>query len=185
MVTILRSKHYISMPWKNGLGLTRQIALDPSGVDFIKEAFTYRISLAQAQSSGVFSQFAGYRRTLLLVTGSRIVCNDVLLLPFEFFHFSGSEMINYQLPEGPIEDLGIIYDPKKVTLEARILNGAACPEKHNLQLPKGHHYLFCARGRIHFENDEIVEGDTLFTTNSLEFKTTGATKLVLFSLELL
>lgn len=65
---VLKSKDYRSMPWKNGLGVTREIAREPA----MGEEFDWRLSLAEIDADCDFSAFAGYRRALVLVTGDNL-----------------------------------------------------------------------------------------------------------------
>src|SRR5690349_15258414 len=64
---LLRPADYRVMPWKNGLGTTTEIAVDPPGVGL--DAFTWRISIADLQVSGPFSTFPGHDRVLVQIEG--------------------------------------------------------------------------------------------------------------------
>lgn len=55
------------MPWKNGLGTTTEIAVEPPGADL--DGFTWRISLAELTASGPFSRFPGVDRIILQTEG--------------------------------------------------------------------------------------------------------------------
>lgn len=78
------------MPWKNGGGTTREIAVFPPGTGM--EDFLWRLSMAQVEATGPFSAFAGIDRTLAVIEG-RLALNgpdlDVTLdstsapLPFD------------------------------------------------------------------------------------------------------
>lgn len=57
-----------SMPWKNGGGVTREIACVPGGADL--ERFDWRISIAQVAADGPFSAFPGVDRTITLLEGA-------------------------------------------------------------------------------------------------------------------
>jgi len=57
---------YRSMPWRNGSGITREIARDAgAGAEFL-----WRLSLALITASGPFSNYAGYRRSVTLIEGN-------------------------------------------------------------------------------------------------------------------
>ena len=62
---VLRTDAYRAMPWRNGKGMTREIARDPAD----GEAFRWRLSLADIAQDGPFSAYPGYRRALVLVHG--------------------------------------------------------------------------------------------------------------------
>jgi environmental stress-induced protein Ves len=57
---------YRSMPWRNGSGITREIARDAgAGAEFL-----WRLSLASITASGPFSNYDGYRRSVTLIAGN-------------------------------------------------------------------------------------------------------------------
>lgn len=57
---------YRSMPWRNGSGITREIARDAgAGAEFL-----WRLSLASITASGPFSSYHGYRRSVTLIAGN-------------------------------------------------------------------------------------------------------------------
>jgi len=68
---VLRAAEYKSMPWKNGGGVTTEIAVSPAGAGL--DDFDWRVSMARVEGSGPFSQFAGIDRTLALLEGEGIV----------------------------------------------------------------------------------------------------------------
>ena len=53
------------MPWRNGAGVTREIAREPAQ----GEHFAWRLSLASLQGDGPFSSYTGYQRCVALVEG--------------------------------------------------------------------------------------------------------------------
>ena len=58
---------YRVMPWKNGLGTTTELAVEPpdAGLD----AFTWRLSIADLTTSGPFSAFPGVDRIIVQTEG--------------------------------------------------------------------------------------------------------------------
>lgn len=56
-----------AVPWKNGGGLTREIAVAPAGADLAH--FDWRVSTAQVRSAGAFSSFPGIDRHLCVLAG--------------------------------------------------------------------------------------------------------------------
>ena len=65
---LLRETEYITVPWKNGSGLTREILKVPPHAT----AFDWRLSLATIEQPGPFSTFEDYDRTLVLVRGAGV-----------------------------------------------------------------------------------------------------------------
>jgi uncharacterized protein len=64
---IVPAEHRV-MPWKNGLGTTTEIAVDPPGATL--DTFTIRLSIADLAASGPFSRFPGVDRILVQIEGA-------------------------------------------------------------------------------------------------------------------
>jgi environmental stress-induced protein Ves len=64
---IVPAEHRV-MPWKNGLGTTTEIAVDPP--DATLDTFTLRLSIADLAASGPFSRFPGVDRILVQIEGA-------------------------------------------------------------------------------------------------------------------
>ena len=67
---ILHARDFAVQPWKNGGGMTTEIAAFPAGAGF--DAFEWRISMARVASAGPFSMFPGIDRSLALIEGAGI-----------------------------------------------------------------------------------------------------------------
>ena len=67
MALILRAADRSSAPWKNGGGLTREVAVHPADSDFGN--FDWRVSLAEVRRGGAFSSFAGVDRHMAVISG--------------------------------------------------------------------------------------------------------------------
>jgi uncharacterized protein len=65
---ILHARDYVVQPWKNGGGMTTEIAVSPVGAGF--SDFEWRVSMAQVAADGPFSQFPGIDRSLALLDGA-------------------------------------------------------------------------------------------------------------------
>jgi len=101
---------YTAMPWRNGAGITHEIAREPAQ----GEAFSWRLSLASLEVNGPFSSYAGYQRCVALVAGRgfrlhigsahaqelRTRGNHVL--------FDGASATRCELLDGPCTDLSLI-----------------------------------------------------------------------------
>lgn len=59
---------YRAMPWRNGRGVTLEIAREPAR----GEKFAWRLSLADIDTDSEFSAYPGYRRALALVAGKSL-----------------------------------------------------------------------------------------------------------------
>ena len=70
----LAAAKYRTVPWRNGGGVTSEIAVEPEGAT-VDSRFLWRLSLARIDRSGPFSAFDGYDRTIALITGAGMVLN--------------------------------------------------------------------------------------------------------------
>lgn len=58
----------VAAPWKNGGGVTRELACHPVGAGF--DDFLWRVSIADVHQSGPFSRFPGIDRVIVLLDGA-------------------------------------------------------------------------------------------------------------------
>ncbi|WP_063331684.1 HutD/Ves family protein [Marinomonas sp. TW1] len=124
--SIIEQADYPIVPWKNGLGQTRDIA---SLTD--KQGLRYRISQASVVENGLFSDFRGLHRTLVLLSGhgldmthqSKLGMQYVQLTKIlEMAQFSGGDQTFASLTEGPIEDLNIMVRESDTKAEVSALH---------------------------------------------------------------
>ncbi|HLZ68164.1 MAG TPA: HutD family protein [Aliidongia sp.] len=111
-VTQLPAATYRVMPWRNGLGTTTEIAIEPGAGD----RFRWRVSIADVPSSGPFSNFPGYDRLIAVVSGAGMrlavdkratVLLDQASAPYGF---PGDAPTECTLVGGPIRDFNLILD---------------------------------------------------------------------------
>lgn len=111
---VLRYADLVVLPWKNGGGVTREIASARQG-DFT----LWRISRADVVQDGAFSDFAGLARILTVVsdTGMNLEHEDGVLKahPWMPVQFGGELKIFARLDAGPITDLNLMFDPDHCT----------------------------------------------------------------------
>lgn len=91
------------------------------------EAFDWRISIASVVNDGVFSDFSGYQRNLVLISGQGIMLNhvssdghhscDKLLHLLDVATFDGSFKTSGILNGSSIKDFNIITNKKKIMPE--------------------------------------------------------------------
>ncbi len=70
-VRLLRAQDRVARPWKNGGGVTRDIAVFPEGAD--DRSFLWRASVATIAAAGPFSPFPGIDRALMPLDGELVV----------------------------------------------------------------------------------------------------------------
>lgn len=64
---LIRYHDLPATPWKNGGGITRELACHPPGAGL--DDFVWRVSIADVGSSGPFSNFPGIERIIMLMDG--------------------------------------------------------------------------------------------------------------------
>ncbi|MCX7318304.1 MAG: HutD family protein [Hyphomicrobiales bacterium] len=108
---IFRATDYRTMPWKNGMGSTTEIAISPA--DATLDDFDWRISMAHVASDGPFSSFATIDRTLLVLEGNGIDLSVDARAPVRIdrdtiHSFPGDQPTAARLVAGPITDLNVM-----------------------------------------------------------------------------
>lgn len=154
---ILRSADYRRMPWKNGGGETREIAVSPAGATL--ETLDWRVSLATVAENGPFSVFKGVRRTLCVIRGAGIQLQvgdrapTALYSSSEPCTFDGEATTSARLIDGPIEDLNVMSRRGRYShrVERLVLNEAAdlgtSAQTLIVYCQRGE--LLCASGHLH------------------------------------
>jgi environmental stress-induced protein Ves len=103
---IMRAGDRPATPWRNGGGVTREVATDGAS------PFRWRVSLADVAADGPFSPFPGYRRIITVVRGAgmRLVVDGApTVVPrYRPFAFPGDAVTTCELLDGPVMDLNAI-----------------------------------------------------------------------------
>ncbi len=97
------------MPWRNGGGMTTELAVEPTN----EPAFSFRVSVADVSASGPFSRFLGYDRHIVVIDGDgmRLDCGEHGA--FELTRgapvtFSGDWDTHGELDSGPVRDFNVM-----------------------------------------------------------------------------
>ncbi|WDE05226.1 HutD family protein [Thalassomonas viridans] len=69
MINIISPSRFKTIPWKNGKGTTTELAISEGGT---LTDFDWRLSIASVAEDGDFSDFSGYLRNLILISGQGI-----------------------------------------------------------------------------------------------------------------
>jgi uncharacterized protein len=121
---IIPQSEFKKTPWKNGGGVTHEIAREGQGDDF-----AWRLSVAEVSESGPFSVFAQHERILTVIDGAgmKLVSADEVLqaLPLVPVRFSGATKIQGELMDGPCRDFNVIYDPRACAGNVEFVKGPA------------------------------------------------------------
>lgn len=139
-----------TMPWKNGGGVTREIACVPSGADL--EQFDWRVSIAHVTSDGAFSRFPGIDRVITLLEGAGMRLFgaeesidhrlDQVLTPWAF---PGEALIQCSLMGADCEDFNVMTRRSRCRAEVQVLKSS-----QKLQRANGGGLLACG-GRVMLE----------------------------------
>jgi environmental stress-induced protein Ves len=120
-IKIIRRSSFRATPWKNGGGITHEaIRVPPTG-----DAFLWRVSVAQIDSSGPFSDFAGYDRKMVLLRGRGITLQFgsgercALRSVGDWVEFDGAMSTHCELLDGPCVDLNLMVS-KSLRTAARV-----------------------------------------------------------------
>jgi len=118
-----------AVPWRNGAGLTRELALQPpdAGPDF-----DWRLSVAEVERDAPFSAFPGIDRCIVLLRGAgmRLVSADGSLdqrldRTHQAFHFPGDLTLQGMLVAGPCRDFNVMTRRGRFRAEVQVLQGDA------------------------------------------------------------
>ncbi|WP_411288672.1 HutD family protein [Phenylobacterium sp.] len=110
-MTLLCAVDRTAVPWKNGGGVTREIAAWPPGSGF--DDFAWRVSMAEIHEDGPFSSFASVDRILAVLEGGlRLTVHGAGV--FELsprsapLAFDGETPAAAKLTAGPVLDLNVM-----------------------------------------------------------------------------
>ena len=109
---IIRYAELKAHPWRNGGGVTRELARFPRTPSAQDTAWDWRVSIAEVSKAGAFSTFAGMDRVLTVIDGELLLLNvdgaEHPLEKYRPFRFSGDAGSAGALPTGDIRDLNVI-----------------------------------------------------------------------------
>ncbi|MFP6560505.1 HutD family protein [Paraburkholderia sp. B3] len=179
-VALLRGADLVASPWKNGGGVTREIAAASAGAVVVGsapaggagaglDAFAWRVSVADVAQAGPFSRFEDVDRTLVLLEGAGMLLDEAgpaarthaLTQPLDVARFAGEAAIEARLVDGPTRDFNLM-----------VRRGAACGTLDVWRTATEHRFtaqtvlLYCARGHVEARVDNaepvtLAAGDTL------------------------
>ncbi|HEY2178385.1 MAG TPA: HutD family protein [Caulobacteraceae bacterium] len=159
---ILRAAHRTPSPWKNGGGVTFQIAMSPEGADLA--AFDWRVSVARVEAGGPFSRFEGVDRLMLVLdgrleldfAGERLLLDETSSAAV----FPGEAEVSALTPTAPVTDLNLMVrrGAFMASLARRAISGSAAVVCQDTTLILGPSPLRLVVGP---ERRELAPGDVL------------------------
>jgi len=160
------------MPWKNGRGTSRELAIWPQDAVFARGEGNWRIARASVREGGPFSHFEGFDRLLVVLAGEGLVLDHGTACPRrrlrrdEVWRFAGEWDTTALLEGGPIDDLNILLRRgyAEGSLELMLLGARRSVEA----LEPDHTFVHVVEGscqvRVPGEEDafELVTGHSLW-----------------------
>ncbi|MEU8696828.1 HutD family protein [Streptomyces sp. NPDC048680] len=146
---ILRAAARVAAPWKNGGGVTREVAASGAA----SGAFDWRVSLADVTGDGPFSVFPGVDRTLTVVEGAGMDLmvdgeHHIVDEPYWPHDFPGDVETDGRLLAGPVVNLNVMYRRDRTRAEVAVVRGTL-----RLMAPEGGTAL-----AVTLEDGAVIDG---------------------------
>nr|WP_233829282.1 HutD family protein [Paraburkholderia sp. ZP32-5] len=154
-VTLIRGADLVAAPWKNGGGVTREVAAFPARQPGDAPGdFMWRVSVADVAQAGPFSRFDGVDRTLALLSGAGMLLDEMdgasvvkthaLTQQLDIARFDGEARIDARLVDGATRDFNLMVRRDVARGEVEVWRAGA-----QLRALDGDVVLlFCASGAI-------------------------------------
>lgn len=146
------------VPWKNGLGRTRQMAVYPA--DAGADDFLWRVSVAEVTSAAPFSRFPGIDRHIVLLDGAGFSMTlhggetHALDTPWVPFAFAGEARVEIALAGGPTVDFNLMVRRAHALGEVTTWHG---PGRYPIDADTV--LVYAARGDIATPDGALQAGD--------------------------
>jgi environmental stress-induced protein Ves len=136
MITRLDPSQYKRTPWRNGGGVT---------VDIAVEGDEWRLGRTPITEPGPFSDYTGYNRLQVLVSGRGLVLDtpdgDIdVRMPFRPVRFAGETPIVSRLEAGPVEVVNLIGRRDAVAIDLHVVDLGS-----TLTAPRGTHFVYAPK----------------------------------------
>ena len=117
---VLKPENFVTMPWKNGGGITHEIAKRKEN-----DKFLWRLSIAEVSSDGPFSVFAGLQRILTVIEGDGLALQTpdttIEARPMKPVSFSGDTPVTSTRGSAIVKDFNVIFDPLRIHADVKIV----------------------------------------------------------------
>jgi len=166
------------MPWKNGMGRTRELAVYPDGAGM--DDFSWRVSVAEVDSAAPFSAFPGIDRHIALLDGAGFTMTlddgqvHALHTPFTPFAFRGEAQVTVELLDGPTRDFNLMLRRERVHGELVLWD---VPGRQVVDDAVA--LIYCAQGHVDTAEGRLLPGDAWLPVRSAGRVTLGAGALAL------
>ncbi|MGF6495232.1 environmental stress-induced protein Ves [Luteibacter sp. 621] len=160
---IIRFDELKAVPWKNGLGITRELAVEPPGASM--DTFAWRVSIADVDTASPFSTFAGIDRTIVLLEGDGFTMvldgerEHALTTPCAPFAFPGEATVDVRLAGGATRDFNLMVRRGMGAARLTVLHGPGEFE--------GVAIAYIAEGNGTADGEPVTKGDSIFDAGRL------------------
>lgn len=119
------------LPWRNGRGVTEELAIGPAGATFERDDWDWRLSRAAVVEDGPFSVLPGVDRVLVLTEGAGLVLRHgadgtpTRLVPLVAHAFAGDAPTQAALVAGPVRDLNVMTRRGRAMASVEVVRAAA------------------------------------------------------------
>ncbi|MDQ0867680.1 environmental stress-induced protein Ves [Arthrobacter sp. V1I9] len=109
---IIRFADLKPQSWRNGGGVTRQLATHPKAASTQDGSWDWQVSIADVSKAGDYSPFPGMERVLTVIDGELLLLTvdgaEHPLEKYRAFRFPGGASTHASLPTGDIRNLNVI-----------------------------------------------------------------------------
>jgi len=159
---IIRASALVAEPWRNGLGITREVARSPQDAAH----WDWRVSIADVEATAPFSAFPGIDRELVLLEGGglRLAFDDgrteVLDAPGMAARFAGEAGLTGEPVDGATRDFNVMW--RRDRLEALVIARPLVGSMLMVIAPGEDWLLHVASGQAQLLDEELLleRGDT-------------------------
>lgn len=142
LTELIAANNFKRMPWKNGKSETTELIAihDP-----LTNELVCRLSIASVSLDGEFSDFGGFQRTLMIISGNGIALShqsqeahapnkipiQTLTRQYQYCNFDGGWETKAKLIDGPITDFNVIFNPQRISAKVFVIKEGEVNEIKN------------------------------------------------------
>ncbi|OIJ26780.1 HutD/Ves family protein [Nocardioides luteus] len=181
MFDLRRAEEHVRRRWRNGGGMTAEVAAWPPGTDAGSD-LAWRISFAEVAESGEFSTFPGVDRVITLIDGPPMTLElpgeTTVLRPFVPYSFDGDVPVRCSVT-APTRDLNVMTRRGQASATVEMLDVGSSEEPLRQGSPLlvvGLTGAVCARAGD--DSARLGPGDVLITDRPVTVEGAGAVAIV-------
>jgi environmental stress-induced protein Ves len=165
-MTVIPFAELKAVPWKNGLGITREIVVEPPGATM--DDFLWRVSIADVDTASPFSAFPGIDRTIVLLDGDGFTMTldggheHALTTACAPFAFAGEAQVDVTLAGGATRDFNLMVRRDKARGTVDVVQGPATVDATGVAL------LHVAKGNAIANGSPCQTGDSITYPQTIE-----------------